>query len=246
MNQFKDLFLGREKRDYTRATTVAEVHARQRQAQRPRQRRPVAAASHVLRDARQLLVRRLLQAGRDRVRLGAADDGLEAAGRTGCSRRSSRARPASRATTRRYAHLDAARARRRASPSSGWPTTSGRWATPARAAAAPRSTTSAATTFPCDEEPGRAAASSAAATLRRGLEQRVHGVRPPGRRHAEAAAGAVDRHRHGPRADHGGDPGQALELRHRPVHADPRRDRRARRPALRRDASTTRPTSRCA
>ena len=45
---------------------------------------------------------------------------------------------------------------------------------------------------------------------------------------ADPAAGAVDRHRHGPRADHGGDPGQAVELRHRPVHADPRRDRRAR------------------
>ena len=56
----------------------AEVHARQRQAQRPRHRRAVAAPSHVLRDARQLLVRRLLQEGRDSVRLGAADAGLEA------------------------------------------------------------------------------------------------------------------------------------------------------------------------
>ena len=45
----------------------------------------------------------------------------------------------------------------------------------------------------------------------------------------QAAAGAVDRHRHGPRADHRGHPGQALELRHRSLHADPRRDRRARR-----------------
>ena len=81
MNQFKDLFLGKERRDYTRATTLPEVHARQRQAQRPRQRRPVAPAPHVLRDARQLLVRRLLQAGRDPVRLGAADRGVEAAAR---------------------------------------------------------------------------------------------------------------------------------------------------------------------
>ena len=80
---------------------LAEVHARQRQAQRPRQRRPVAAPSHVLRDARQLLVRRLLQDGGDPVRLGAADDGLEAAGRPAAIRPSSRARPASRATTRR-------------------------------------------------------------------------------------------------------------------------------------------------
>ena len=36
--------------------------------------------------------------------------------------------------------------------------------------------------------------------LHRDLEQRVHGVRPAGRRLARAAAGAVDRHRHGPRA----------------------------------------------
>jgi alanyl-tRNA synthetase len=40
MNQFKDVFLGKDKRAYRRATTVAEVHARQRQAQRPGQRRP--------------------------------------------------------------------------------------------------------------------------------------------------------------------------------------------------------------
>ncbi len=39
--------------------------------------------------------------------------------------------------------------------------------------------------------------------LRRDLEQRVHGVRSTGRRHAESPAGAVDRHRHGPRADYG-------------------------------------------
>ena len=53
----------------------------------------------------------------------------------------------------------------------------------------------------------------------RDLEQRVHGVRAQRRRHADAAAGAVDRHRHGPRAHHGGAAGQGFELRHRPVHA---------------------------
>ena len=41
----------------------------------------------------------------------------------------------------------------------------------------------------------------------RGLEQRLHGVQPPRRRHPRAAAGAVDRHRHGPGADHRGDSG---------------------------------------
>ena len=41
----------------------------------------------------------------------------------------------------------------------------------------------------------------------RDLEQRLHGVRAQRRRHADAAAGAVDRHRHGPRAHHRGAPG---------------------------------------
>ena len=83
MNQFKDVFLGRETRDYTRAADGAEVHARQRQAQRPRQRRAVAPASHVLRDAGQFLVRRLLQGTTRSVRVDAADRGVEAAAPTG-------------------------------------------------------------------------------------------------------------------------------------------------------------------
>ena len=76
MNQFKDLFLGTETARLRAGRDVAEVHAGERQAQRPRQRRAVAAPSHVLRDARQFLVRRLLQAGGDSVRVGAADRGL--------------------------------------------------------------------------------------------------------------------------------------------------------------------------
>jgi hypothetical protein len=62
---------GREA-DYTARDDLAEVRPRGRQAQRPREVGPHRAASHVLRDAGQLLVRRLLQEGRDRVRLGAA------------------------------------------------------------------------------------------------------------------------------------------------------------------------------
>ncbi len=49
------------------------------------------------------------------------------------------------------------------------------------------------------------------------------------RRHAHAAAGAVDRHRHGPGAHHGGAAAEGLELRHRPLHAAARPRRRARR-----------------
>jgi hypothetical protein len=122
---------------------VAEMRARRRQAQRPRQRRLHRAPPHVLRDARQLLVRRLLQARRDQLRLGAADQGVFGCRRTSSGspsittttrpttsgRRSWACRPSASsasATTR-------ARATRR--------TTSGRWATPARAARARKSST---------------------------------------------------------------------------------------------------------
>ena len=82
MNQFKDLFLGRETRAVPAGDDLAEVHARQRQAQRPRQRRPVAASPYVLRDARELLVRRLLQGGRDPLCLGAVDHRVAPAARS--------------------------------------------------------------------------------------------------------------------------------------------------------------------
>ena len=65
MNQFKDVFLGFDKRPYTRASDRAEMHPRRRQAQRPRERRLHGAPPHVLRDAGQLQLRRLLQARRD-------------------------------------------------------------------------------------------------------------------------------------------------------------------------------------
>ena len=78
----------------------------------------------------------------------------------------------------------------------------------ARAAAARRSTTSAATTMPCAEPVCRGVECIVRA-LRRGLEQRLHGVRPRRARHADAAARAVDRHGHGPRARDVGHSGQA-------------------------------------
>ena len=158
MNQFKDAFLGREKRGLHARDDVAEVHARQRQAQRPRQRRAVAAPPHVLRDARQLLVRRLLQEGSDPVRLGAADHDVEAGARPALPDHLQGREPASPATTRRT-RSGRSSCPRSASPSSGWPRTSGRWAKRARAAAARRSTTSAATT-------SRATRNGAAGTCR--------------------------------------------------------------------------------
>ena len=49
------------------------LRARRRQAQRPRERRLYRPPPHVLRDARQLLLRRLLQARGDPLRLGVPD-----------------------------------------------------------------------------------------------------------------------------------------------------------------------------
>ena len=58
---------------------------------RHRAGRPDRAAPDLLRDARELLDRRLLQAGRGRVRLGAVDPGLRARSRSGSGSPSSRA-----------------------------------------------------------------------------------------------------------------------------------------------------------
>ena len=79
MNQFKDVFLGLEKRDYIARHQLAEVRARRRQAQRPGKRRLHAPPSHLLRDARQFLLRRLLQSRSHRVRLGPDHQGLRPA-----------------------------------------------------------------------------------------------------------------------------------------------------------------------
>ncbi len=101
MNQFKDVVPRQGDARLHAGDDRAEVHARQRQAQRPRQRRAVVPASHVLRDARQLLVRRLLQARRDSVRVDAADRGVEAAAGPAVRHRLPGRSAASRATTRR-------------------------------------------------------------------------------------------------------------------------------------------------
>ena len=73
MNQFKDVFLGREKRDYVRATTsqkCVRAGGKHNDLENVGVHR---APPHVLRDAGQLLLRRLLQEGRDRLRVGVPD-----------------------------------------------------------------------------------------------------------------------------------------------------------------------------
>ena len=79
MVQFKNVFTGVEKRPYTPRHHVAEMRARRRQAQRSRQCRLHRAPPHLLRDARQFLVRRLFQAARDRARLEADHQGIRPA-----------------------------------------------------------------------------------------------------------------------------------------------------------------------
>ena len=70
MNQFKDVFLGLEQRDYNRATTAPEMRARGRQAQRSRKCRLHQAPSHFFRNDGQFFVWRLLQERRHCLRLG--------------------------------------------------------------------------------------------------------------------------------------------------------------------------------
>ena len=71
MNQFKDVFLGAEHRDYSRATTSQKCVRAGGKHNDLENVGLHAAASHLLRDAGQLQLRRLLQARGDRVRLGA-------------------------------------------------------------------------------------------------------------------------------------------------------------------------------
>ena len=102
MVQFKDVFTGREKRDYTRATTsqkCVRAGGKHNDLDNVGLHR---APPHLLRDARQLLLRRLLQGGRDRVRLGVRDAGRSAStSRAARGHRLQRRRRAAPGTTRR-------------------------------------------------------------------------------------------------------------------------------------------------
>ena len=79
MVQFKNVFTGLEHPRLRPRHHQPEVRARRRQAQRPRQRRLYRPASHLLRDARQLLLRRLLQGARRSPTPGSSDPRLRPA-----------------------------------------------------------------------------------------------------------------------------------------------------------------------
>ena len=104
MNQFVPIFLGERRPDVARWAGVQpgpghprrrhpEMHPRRRQAQRPRGRRLRHLPPHLLRDARQLVLRRLLQEGIARLGLGTAHRGLGHSRRSGCLPRSTSPTP---------------------------------------------------------------------------------------------------------------------------------------------------------
>ena len=103
---------------------VAEMRPRRRQAQRSRQCRLHRAPPHLLRDARQFLVRRLFQGAGDRPRLDAADQGMGPSPRP-----ADRHRLSHRRRGLRPVEEDRRPARRAGSSASRPRTISGRWAT---------------------------------------------------------------------------------------------------------------------
>ena len=150
----------------------AEVRPRRRQAQRPRRHRPHEPPLLVLRDARQLQLRRLLQGRGDPVGVGVLHRGARARRRPALGHRPRQRR-------RGRARSGATRS---ASPPSGSSasarTTSGGWATPARAVRRSE------IFWDLGPEYGarRRSRSRRRRPLHRDLEPRVHAVRPAGRR----------------------------------------------------------------
>ena len=187
---------------------VAEMRPRRRQAQRPGQCRLHRAPPHLLRDAGEFLLRRLLQGRGDRATPGSWSPRSSAWPRTACWSPS----------TPRTRRPPACGRRSPASPTTASsasppPTTSGPWATPARAAPAPRSST---TTAPIaggppgspDEDGDRFVEIWNLVFMQ--FEQAADG-------RADRAAQAVHRHRHGPGAHRRRAAGRARQLRHRPL-----------------------------
>ena len=151
MVQFKNVFLGSEKPGYVRAVRRAALPARRRQAQRPGLGRLHGPPPHLLRDARQLVVRRLLQARGHRLGLGAADRGLRPAAPRSSAVTVYETDDEAYAIWKDEIGVPAERIIR-IGDNKGAPyasaTISGRWPTPARAARAARSSTTTAPHIP--------------------------------------------------------------------------------------------------
>ena len=148
MNQFKDLFLGREKRDYTRATTSQKVMRVSGKHNDLDNVGPSLRHHTFFEMLGNFSFGDYFKKDAHAVRLGAADRRLEDAARP-AGRVDLQGRERHPARRRGVRHLaEAGRAGRSHPRARRATTTSGRWATPDRAAAARRSTTCAAAPAP--------------------------------------------------------------------------------------------------
>ena len=186
MVQFKDVFLGIAEAGGAAGGLGAEVPARLGQAQRPRERRPQPAPPHLLRDAGQLLLRRLLQGGRHPLRLGPGHPA------SGACPPSASSPPSMKRTTRpSTSGASSPACRPGASTAAARRTTSGPWARPAPAARAARSSSTSTPSGP--RSPGRRAPTPAA-TWRSGTWSSCSTTATQAG-NLDAAAQPVDRHR---------------------------------------------------
>ena len=225
MVQFKDVLTGAEKRELHARRRLPALPAGRRQAQRLRGGRPDAAPPHALRDARQLELRRLLQARGDPLGLGVPDprprdpgraprgDDLHDRRRGLASGSDEIGLPPERLV--RWGDFPAGDEKnwwRMADVGPVRPVLEIHYDRGAHLSEGPECVPDHSETLPA---------------LARDLEPRVHGVRAQHPDRPDAAAAPERRHRHGPRAGRERRPGRDEQLRHGPVRADPRADARA-------------------
>ena len=200
-------------------------HAEVRAHERHRERGRDCEAPHVLRDARELFLRRLLQEGGDPVGVGAGHEGVRPGRVQSLGERVQGGR-------RGVQHLERRRGRSRGTHQAHG---RGGQLLGRRAHRAVRPVLRAVLGLPSRARHGPGVRPGRRLAVHRVLQPGVHGVLPRGGRHHHAAGAQEHRHRHGPGA-HGADSaGQAEQLRdgsdsahHRQSRVDGRHDVRQR------------------